>query len=258
MFNSTRSEKIIGANFSHSLEVDYKGDSGIVDVELLINPRGVLVDFSVCGVEKVRDLFISLLEDLIKKNFEKSASPSQIYKLSEDQILKTYWWQLLDEVHFFFSPVLDSIVSKRDELICRCFAVTKSEILNVIEDGATDVLTVTNLTKAAGGCGNCVSDIADLLENPRALKKVDSEDSKSVYKCKYPREKIEGMWPASYLQQVLIPFLEELNSRNSQGWSVKALVEDHLYISNVGDQNSSEELENFLKQRSTGLKVFYS
>jgi NifU-like protein len=49
-------------------------------------------------------------------------------------------------------------------LVCKCFGVTEDQIVKVIqENNLTTVEEVTNFTKAGGGCGDCVDDIAGIL-----------------------------------------------------------------------------------------------
>ena len=51
-----------------------------------------------------------------------------------------------------------------DPIICRCYQVTRSEILKAIQEG--DIRTVeqvTDVTNAAGGCSSCYDDIREIL-----------------------------------------------------------------------------------------------
>lgn len=50
-------------------------------------------------------------------------------------------------------------------LVCTCFGVTEDQIIKVIrENKLTTVEEVTNFTKAGGGCGDCLPDIAAILK----------------------------------------------------------------------------------------------
>ena len=50
-------------------------------------------------------------------------------------------------------------------LVCKCFGVTEDQIVKAIqENGLTSVEEVTNYTKAGGGCGDCIPDIAAILK----------------------------------------------------------------------------------------------
>ncbi|OIQ17081.1 MAG: hypothetical protein BM556_12760 [Bacteriovorax sp. MedPE-SWde] len=256
-----RTEKIIGANFRQTIQAL----TGSVDIELLVNPKGKLEDFSVKGEETLTTLFTNLLESCVGKIFSQATSPADIYRYSDDQLVKSYWWQLLDEVHFHFSPSLTEVVNFAEEdLICRCFNVSRNEIVDVINKGANDVLTVTNIGKAGGGCGNCVKDIRELLgqaEDHIDRPAEDESEVKSVFKCKYPRVKIKGQWPAQFLRSTVIPFLNESNLNSSEQWEVSALVEDHLYIKNNFEGTQMKcvsKLDDYIKSEEIDLKVFYS
>ena len=55
------------------------------------------------------------------------------------------------------------------KIICTCFGITQEEIRRVIRDNRlTTVKEVTNYTKAGGGCGGCVPDIEEILEEVKA------------------------------------------------------------------------------------------
>lgn len=50
-------------------------------------------------------------------------------------------------------------------LVCKCFGVTEDQIIKVIQENKlTTVEEVTNFTKAGGGCGDCLPDIAAILK----------------------------------------------------------------------------------------------
>lgn len=49
-------------------------------------------------------------------------------------------------------------------IVCKCFGVSEEQIRRAIkENSLTTVEQVTNFTKAGGGCGNCLDDIAAIL-----------------------------------------------------------------------------------------------
>ena len=55
--------------------------------------------------------------------------------------------------------------SKKDKMVCTCFSVTESQILNAIkENGLKTLDEVTNYTKAGGGCGHCKGDMQAILD----------------------------------------------------------------------------------------------
>lgn len=63
-------------------------------------------------------------------------------------------------------PPLEEI--PEDQLVCSCFGVTEDQIIKAIKNNnLTTVEEVTNFTKAGGGCGNCLDDIAKILDSIR-------------------------------------------------------------------------------------------
>ncbi len=53
-------------------------------------------------------------------------------------------------------------------IVCHCFGVTNKQIEKVIkENHLHTVEDVTNYTKAGGGCGSCIDDIEEILEEVR-------------------------------------------------------------------------------------------
>lgn len=55
--------------------------------------------------------------------------------------------------------------SHEGRLVCKCFGVTEDQIIKVIQENRlTTVEEVTNFTKAGGGCGDCLPDVAEILK----------------------------------------------------------------------------------------------
>lgn len=53
----------------------------------------------------------------------------------------------------------------QNDLVCRCFAVTRSQILkNVIQDSKTSLTEIGSATKAGLGCGQCHKDIVKTVQ----------------------------------------------------------------------------------------------
>lgn len=53
---------------------------------------------------------------------------------------------------------------EESRIVCRCFGVSEEQIIRAIkENNLTTVAEVTNFTKAGGGCGNCLDDIARII-----------------------------------------------------------------------------------------------
>lgn len=53
---------------------------------------------------------------------------------------------------------------EESRIVCKCFGVSEDQIRRAIkENNLTTVEEITNFTKAGGGCGNCLGDIAAIL-----------------------------------------------------------------------------------------------
>ncbi|MEB8340260.1 (2Fe-2S)-binding protein [Streptomyces endophyticus] len=60
-------------------------------------------------------------------------------------------------------------MSTQDPLLCLCSRVPESEVVAAVAAGACDVATVSVLTEAGTGCGDCLVDIEEVLaERPSA------------------------------------------------------------------------------------------
>ncbi|GAU08515.1 Fe-S cluster assembly protein NifU [Desulfoplanes formicivorans] len=77
--------------------------------------------------------------------------------------------------------------SHEGNLVCECFGIFDEEILRAIkENDLQTVEDVTNFTKAGGGCGKCVDEIARLLRQARG-------ETSCPAPCKAPAFPAEGM-----------------------------------------------------------------
>ena len=55
------------------------------------------------------------------------------------------------------------------QIVCHCFGVTNKKIEKaILENGLKTVEDVTNYTKAGGGCGSCLDEIAQIVERVKA------------------------------------------------------------------------------------------
>ncbi|PHS27512.1 MAG: (2Fe-2S)-binding protein [Methylophaga sp.] len=52
----------------------------------------------------------------------------------------------------------------RKDIICSCTGTTKQKILQLIDDGATDIAKISSATGAMTGCASCDVLIIDLLK----------------------------------------------------------------------------------------------
>lgn len=246
-----RTQKVIGAN----LQLEIKTASAPLFVELLINTKGKLVDFSViCENRDFQSDFISVLESGVEKEFLKFFNTESMSHLSSSPFYKFYWWQLLDEVEFFLNPDLSEFVKlDTSDLLCRCFNISRTEVLKAIQDGANDLLTMTNFNKAGGGCGSCQSDIVALFKEES--KRVAEDETVEPTITKFKREKINGLWPSQFLMEKVFPIVEEFNRLENEESEVLQLIEDHLYIRS---NQKIIQLEEMLEANQTGIKLFYT
>ncbi|CCH47636.1 Fe-S cluster assembly protein NifU [Pseudodesulfovibrio piezophilus] len=72
--------------------------------------------------------------------------------------------------------------SHEGELICECFGIFDEEILRAIkENDLKTVEDITNFTKAGGGCGKCVDDLARLLAESRGEGVCEPPSTESAF-----------------------------------------------------------------------------
>jgi NifU-like protein len=68
-------------------------------------------------------------------------------------------------------------IKETSRVVCKCFGVTEEKIRQVIrENNITDVAGITNYTKAGGGCGKCIEDIQEILDEE--LEKINTKPEK--------------------------------------------------------------------------------
>lgn len=59
----------------------------------------------------------------------------------------------------------------RDKVICPCYHVTKGDIADAIENGASSFKEVKKATKASKGCGKCKKKVKKLTKKLLAKEK---------------------------------------------------------------------------------------
>jgi len=52
-----------------------------------------------------------------------------------------------------------------NDIICNCFEVTVQDIKDAIDNGATLFKEVQEVTKAGTGCGMCVDNVKELIDD---------------------------------------------------------------------------------------------
>ncbi len=74
---------------------------------------------------------------------------------------------------------------EESRIVCKCFGVSEDQIRRAIrENNLSTVEEVTNFTKAGGGCGNCIEDIAAILADetgsPAPSRKAEAKPMSNV------------------------------------------------------------------------------
>ena len=249
MHSTEFNEKVIGANLLFKLKTSFD----TYTFELLIDTKSLLVEFSIIGVEsEFRDIIISILKKRLKTELSQTISASLMNELSSNVFYRSYWYYICEKVNFFLNPIPNNLLAI-DDRICRCFNVSQKEIEDIIASGASDLLTITNLTKAGGGCTSCRTDIEALLgdKNVESIEEA-SEDAFVVTEQK--REKILEMWPVDFLESKVFPLIDTYNKENDGDAQVVQLIENHLYIKS---KNAIINLEDFLNLEVPSISLFY-
>ena len=230
--SSLRTSKVIGANLSFSLLQDQ--DS--FKFEFLINQKSQLEDFSInSSNEDVRLTCVNIFQSLLRVDFTKLKFHEVLkdFEKEHEQTL-CLLWRALEKFNNFINPYATTTEDTIN--LCRCFGVTKTEVLQTIENGASDILTVTNLTRAGGACGSCVNDISNLLPYK------ESDDLNNYELLKGHRSEIEGLYPVQYLKQIVFPLVDQLNKEMNTDLEVVQLIENHLYVRVSCSASKVEEL----------------
>lgn len=161
----------------------------------------------------------------------------------------------LDQIELFtlFKGVLNyfypnqGLVIDTDNLLCRCFGVSRASVKDLIDNGASDLLTITNISKAGGGCGSCIVDIRPMLKSKSTQTTIPAVTFNS-----YKKETVAGKRPWQFLKEDLFPLAEQLGNI-----TIEALIGDHLYI--IADEASDEAKKflTFVNDADSNVKVFF-
>ncbi|MEZ7892902.1 MAG: Fe-S cluster assembly protein NifU [Candidatus Wallbacteria bacterium] len=148
---------------------------------------------------------------------------------------------------------------KKDEeegrLVCRCFGVTEDKIIKLAhENNLHTVEEITNYTKAGGGCGACLQDIQDILDNVWKNKKAEAVK---------PLKKEEGPKKLTTVQKIKLieeTFEKQIRpSLNQDGGDIELIdvVDNKVYVKLKGMcshcPSSSFTIKSFVE---TKLKEF--
>lgn len=243
---------VVGANLE--FEIEYKNSQ--IFFSFLYDVKDCLVDFQIEG----SDSQISSLNELFSSLLRKNRFEINQHYLTSTNIDNVLLLNVISKILFEFSPVFSELSKDSPtniyNLICRCFGVSEQEIRSVIDRGATDLATITNLTKACGGCASCAGDIKLILKektNSTLIPILTPEEESALNVtqttlAKIKREKIMGLWPVEFLKNHIIPMSKEYQ------FEVVSFVENTLYVKS---ENAVAELEDFIKQNNLSLVTFY-
>ncbi|POB14760.1 MULTISPECIES: (2Fe-2S)-binding protein [Pseudomonadati] len=230
-------------------------NTSLIAPDLKINdPCRVELRFS--KLNEVREYFVesddSALKDVIMTILEKTKNTKsqlilEIEKaLSENSSHSLELFSFFKEVLNYFSPNQLMAIDTTNTL-CRCFGVSRQEVAALIERGASDPLTITNLSKAAGGCGSCLADIVPMFKSNREEKVIPAVTFNG-----FKKDKIAGKRPYQFLLEDIYPMVEKLGKI-----SVEGLIGHHLYV--IGDEQTPEAQDFISKVSSldSQLSVFF-
>ncbi|MEH0861188.1 MULTISPECIES: (2Fe-2S)-binding protein [Halobacteriovorax] len=218
--------------------------------------RPCLIELRFSKFNQVREFFIdtendelkNYLGDLLSSVQQNKSSLSEVILsyLQNDERFKVELFDFYKEVLMYFNPN-QGLVIDTSEILCRCFGITRNEVQNLISNGAKDLLTITNLTKAGGGCGSCAVDIRPMLKGQGSERKIPE-----VTFLNMKKEKVAGKSPVDFLREDLFPFTDKLNDIDVEG-----LVGNHLYVVGDEDSESSLKLKDFLAQKDKTISLFF-
>jgi bacterioferritin-associated ferredoxin len=242
-------DKVIGANliFNCHYHDDY-------ELQLLINPKNKLIDFAVNGSDSsFRNTVLELLTPFKNKDVTGLFMDLSSIVAVEDLHLKTVLYQVVQNIQLFIHPIHHNLVDCADR-ICRCFNIGRSEIEDAIERGASDILTITNLTKAGGACTSCIPDISLMLKEKSDDESASIDEDEHIEISSDPRPMINGKYPYLFLQEDIFPIVDKYNKESGKSAFVVQLIGEHLYL--TGTQKISE-LENFIEKSGVKVSLFY-
>ncbi len=115
---------------------------------------------------------------------------------------------------------------RKDQFIfCRCFSVSKNQITSAIKEyDIYDMRTLTNATKAGGGCGSCVKEVVKDFELHLFVDTIEQAES-DICKVTRKEDKIRYLGKEYFQAEFLTKFLFPL-----EGVEILSLVDHHLYV----------------------------
>lgn len=230
-------------------------DSSLIAPDLRTT-RPCLIELRFSKFNQVREFYIetsndelkSYLSDLLTSVMQTKASLIDVLLkyLENDSRFNLELFDLFKEVLFFFNPNQGMIIDT-EKTLCRCFGISYNEVRDLIANGAKDLLTITNLSKAGGGCGSCVADIRPMLESTSSERKIPEVTFLSLKK-----ESVANKRPIEFLKEDLFPFISDYSDIEIEG-----LVGKHLYVIGDEDGPSASKLRGFLKEQDEEVSLFF-
>lgn len=148
----------------------------MLKLQLKVNDEGIIEDakFKTFGCGSAIASASVLTEMVIGKTIEEAA------KITNKDIVNTLGGLPAEKMHcsvMGMEALQTALANYKGEgapkievdhssIICRCFGITENKIRKVIkENKLRTVEEVTNYTKAGGGCGSCLNDIQDIMDD---------------------------------------------------------------------------------------------
>lgn len=256
-----RENRNVTSIIGHNLVLDFSLNNGKgpnhIYIEFLYDAKDILKEYYLNEKKLSPGLYDFLnarLKFLVKKPRFEIINASKSFE-EADIFLTLLWHKITSQIIFNFDPTYQESLHLDDQfidsIICRCFSVGREEIHSCIANGAKDIITVTNLTKACGACGNCRNDIEALFSDQK-LDLYESATSKEselkIELARIKRQKIMGLYPIEFLITYLFPIARK------EGFEIQGLVEDTLYIKS---EHANLALETFIKENNLKLTTFY-
>lgn len=150
-------------------------EAGSINLFLDINQKDKILDasYTLEGEQTVAEDFNSRVESL------KGLSIDSLDSLRiEDQKFSIFFHLANEAIKNFTDNHL--VAAPKENLICRCYNISKNEILQSVNEGQKSLFEIANSTRATTGCGSCRKDIEAILKGlgnspARLLNKTNAE-----------------------------------------------------------------------------------
>lgn len=212
--------------------------------------------------------YLSALSLMAKdKSLEEALSFSQesfLHYFKEDDEYLDYWSELEVPIFNLSLMLLKSAIEdytgrykttqaelkrcREEELLCRCFGVYESELVDLIKNNPTfEVKDVIEKTYMSAGCGNCEADLDDVYLATRALYPMTQKEAAKAFHDYTHVEKILK------LEELMTEFCQSYQIQNEQ-IEIVDLEDDILILKFHNLENGDpkrviEKLESFFKTK---------